>query len=115
MDECPEPSIRVGGVNKQIDEFIILEKAKYPSRFDIALEWISYNQFENIKEISKNDFGIIYSAIWKDGPLIYIYDADNDKVGYKRYQENEKVILKYPYNLQNIDEFLNEVLNFLLI
>ena len=39
----------------------------------MVLEWISYNQFNDIKEITKNElkneFASAYSAIWKDGPL----------------------------------------------
>jgi hypothetical protein len=30
---------------------------------DIVIEWIPYDQFNNVKEISKNNFSIIYSAI----------------------------------------------------
>lgn len=37
-----------------------------PSEF---FEWISYDQFENIKEIGKGGFATIYSARWKDGYL----------------------------------------------
>ena len=40
---------------------------------DIVFEWIPYNQFNDIKEIGKSDFTIVYSAIWKDGPLHYHY------------------------------------------
>ena len=38
---------------------------------NITFEWIPYSQFVNINEISSGDFAIIYSAIWKDGPLYY--------------------------------------------
>ena len=33
---------------------------------DLVVEWIPYNQFNNIKEIGKGDSATIYSAIWKD-------------------------------------------------
>jgi hypothetical protein len=32
---------------------------------------VQRNQFSDIKEICKNDFATIYSAICKDGPLRY--------------------------------------------
>ena len=78
---------------------------KRSSYDDIIFEWIPYNQFNNIKEISKSDSAIIYSAIWKDGPLIYDFE-------YER-KPDKKVVLKYIHNSQNItDEFLNEVWKF---
>jgi hypothetical protein len=70
---------------------------------DIVVEWISYNQFTNIKEISKDDFAIIYSAIWMEGPLQY------DGKELKRISTNEKVSLKYLCNSQDINGILNEV------
>jgi hypothetical protein len=69
---------------------------------DIIVEWIPYDQFNDIKELGKDEFTTIHLAIWKDGPLYYY----NYK--YTRKQ-NKKVNLKL-YNSQNItNEFLNEV------
>ncbi|UZO14373.1 uncharacterized protein OCT59_005832 [Rhizophagus irregularis] len=70
-----------------------------------SVEWIPYNQFNDIKEIDDDDYNIIYSAIWTDGPLKYNYD----KIERKRIP-NKKVALKYLVNSQNniINEFLNE-------
>jgi hypothetical protein len=68
-----------------------------------VLEFISYHQFNDIKEINKSDVTTVYSAIWKDGPLLY-YRNDN-----KWTRElNKKVYLKL-YSLQHTDLFLNEV------
>ena len=50
---------------------------KRSSHNDIVFEWISYNQFNNIEEISKGDFTTFYSAIWKDGPLYCDYDEES--------------------------------------
>uniref|UniRef100_U9T3N5 Protein kinase domain-containing protein n=1 Tax=Rhizophagus irregularis (strain DAOM 181602 / DAOM 197198 / MUCL 43194) TaxID=747089 RepID=U9T3N5_RHIID len=36
---------------------------------DIIVEWMPYDQFDDIKELGKDEFATIYSAIWKDGPL----------------------------------------------
>jgi hypothetical protein len=40
------------------------------------LEWISYTQFINIKEIRKDEenLNIIYSSMWNNGPLVYDHD-----------------------------------------
>jgi serine/threonine protein kinase len=74
---------------------------------DIIVEWIPYNQFSNIEEIGKGGFAIVYSAIWKDGPLQYDWYNDG---GLKRIVPNKKVALKCLNNSQNINnEFLNEV------
>ncbi|EXX63451.1 kinase-like domain-containing protein [Rhizophagus irregularis DAOM 181602=DAOM 197198] len=74
---------------------------------DIVLEWIPYNQFNEIKETGKNDLiTTVYSAIWKDGPL-YIKLDTWDK-SYVR-DSNEVVALKYLYNSQeSIDLIINE-------
>ena len=73
---------------------------------DIVFEWIPYNQFSDIKEISsRDDFATIYSAIWKDGPL----DYDHNNMKYIR-EVNKKVALKFLHNSQNIpNTILNEV------
>src|ERR1051325_5639829 len=57
--------------NEKIDDFIQEMQLKIDSPWDIVFEWIPYNQFSDIKEISRDDFATIYSAIWKDGPLDY--------------------------------------------
>ena len=72
---------------------------------DTVFEWISYNQFDEIKEIGKNGSITIYSAIWKDGPLYYNSQYSN----YTR-DSNKKVTLKYLHNSQDsIDFLINEV------
>src|ERR1044072_1277943 len=61
--------------NKEIDHFIqtIQLSPTEPDTHDLTFkrnaifEWIPYNQFNDIKEIS-DDFSTVYSAIWKDGP-----------------------------------------------
>jgi uncharacterized lipoprotein YddW (UPF0748 family) len=69
------------------------------------LEWIPYNQFDEIKEIGKNGSNTIYLAIWKDGPLSYNKQYHN----YTRETKKE-VALKCLHNSQNIIEFaINEV------
>src|SRR6266480_2108421 len=60
--------------NEKIDNFIQEMQLKIDNLWDIVFEWIPYNQFNDIKEIYKDDFTTIYSAKWKDGPLIYNID-----------------------------------------
>ena len=74
---------------------------------DIVFEWISYDQFEDIKKMVGRDD--IYSAIWRDGPLHYNkYSMDTGK--YMVRSPNKKVVLKYLRNSHNIkNEFLNKV------
>ena len=91
--------------NEKIDNLVQEMQLKIDKVDDIVFEWIPYNQFNNIKEINKGDYAIVYSAIWKDGPLYY----DNDNEEYTRMSD-KKVALKCLYNSQNItSEFLNEV------
>jgi hypothetical protein len=63
--------------NEKIDEFIKEMQLKVNNPNDMVFEWIPYNQFKNIKEINKDNFSIIYSAIWEDGPLDFYFDDDD--------------------------------------
>ena len=82
--------------NEKIDDFIQEMQLKSS---DYVFEWIPYSQFNEIKETGKNDLITVYSAIWKDGPLIY----KNKK--YTRHSNN-KVALKCLHNSQNPIKFL---------
>jgi hypothetical protein len=89
--------------NKKIDDFIQERQLKINNDDNIVLEWIPYNQFNEIEEIGKNGLIIVYSAIWKDGPLHYQYG------GYIR-DSNKKVALKYLHNSQeSVDSLIYEV------
>jgi hypothetical protein len=94
--------------NKEIDNFIQEMQLKINEFYNIVFEWIPYNQFIGIKKMGKDDESTdttMYSAIWKNGPLIY----DNDKKIYER-KRYRKVAIKCLNNSQNkIDGFLNEV------
>jgi hypothetical protein len=80
--------------NKKIDKFIQEMQLKIIRRNEIIFEWIPYDLFDDIEEISKDEFGTLHSASWK----------------------NEFVYLKLLHNSQyNIDEFLNKVLNLHII
>ncbi|EXX66658.1 Skt5p [Rhizophagus irregularis DAOM 197198w] len=57
--------------NEKIDEFIQEMQLKVNNPTDMLFEWISFNQFENIKKIGEGGFAKVYSAEWKNGPLHY--------------------------------------------
>src|SRR4051794_29532683 len=91
--------------NQKIDSFIQEMQLKINKYNDIILEWIPYNQFNDIKEIDKDGIATVYSAIWKDGSLCY----NSNKKELKRISD-KKVALKYLHNSQNItSECLSEV------
>jgi hypothetical protein len=91
--------------NEKIDDFIQERQLKISIYDDVVLEWIPYNQFNEIKETGKNGFMTIYSAIWIDGPMYYSYEYGN----YTR-DSNKEVALKYLNNSQNsIESLINEV------
>ena len=91
--------------NRKVDDLIQTMQLKRQSHYDITFEWIPYNQFGNVEEISKGDVAIIYSAIWNNGPLNY----DSYKSEYTR-KSDKAIILKCIHNSQNItNEFFNEV------
>jgi hypothetical protein len=88
--------------NEEIDNLIKRKQLKIESMSEL-LEFIPYHQFNDIKEMNKSDVATVYSAMWKDGPLLYCSD---DKKWTR--ETNKKVYLKL-YSLQNTDLFLNEV------
>ncbi|UZO17102.1 uncharacterized protein OCT59_008463 [Rhizophagus irregularis] len=97
--------------NEIIDGFIQEMHFKINDYSGIVVEWIPYNQFNNVKEIGKGGFSTVYSAKWKNGPLEY----DADKKIYKR-DPNRVVALKCLHNSQNItNEFLNEVKEYSIV
>jgi hypothetical protein len=91
--------------NKKIDELIQEMQLKVNKYNDIIVEWIPYDQFNDISKIGKGGFSIVYSALWKNGPLQY--DTNNEELK-KKY--SIEVALKCLFNSQNISNgFLNEV------
>ena len=93
--------------NEKIDNLIQEMQLKISKPDDRVFEWISYNQFNNIKGMGDDGLVKVYSAIWKDGPL----DYNKSKNEYIR-NPNKKVALKLYNNSQNIiDEFFNDQVN----
>jgi hypothetical protein len=116
MNNLKNNLINWNSENEKINNLIqdkLLELSFYEK---IVIEWIPYNQFNNIEKIVGNEgleedleenleeggLDKEYSAIWKNGPLNYI----KGKNEYTRNQPNIKVILKL---CKSINESLNEV------
>ncbi|PKY23426.1 hypothetical protein RhiirB3_437633 [Rhizophagus irregularis] len=113
--------------NETIDSFIQEKQLEVSYYNDIIFEWIPYNQFNDIKEIGMHDHITVYSAKWKDGPLVY----DKNIRKYKR-NPDELVRLKCPlfkqesltlfkkllllFKEQNTtNEFLNKVKRYFMV
>ena len=92
--------------NKNIDEFIQHSQlnALYWSN---CLEWIPFENFQNVTYIAKGGFGKVYSAEWPEGRILY-WDIENQKWG---RSIDCKVALKSLYNSSEISlDFLSEVI-----
>ncbi|RHZ61661.1 hypothetical protein Glove_346g78 [Diversispora epigaea] len=88
----------VNSGNKNIDNFI-KESQSSVNRF---LEWVPYDEFENIKYIGKGGFSKIYKATWKR------YNGIKYDGTIRRFET--EVVLKVLNNSQNVDsEFLKEL------
>jgi hypothetical protein len=88
--------------NETIDYIIEEIRLKVNYKSSIVFEWISYDHLDDIREISKDDFGTMYCAIWRDGPLCY-------NSGEWTRKSSKVVTLKYLYNSENIIKLLNKV------
>ncbi|PKY32422.1 hypothetical protein RhiirB3_450595 [Rhizophagus irregularis] len=95
--------------NGIIDHFIQKKQLNISQPTDIVIEWIPYNQFNDIKEISNDNSISIHLAKWKDGPLEYNKDTNK----YER-NPNKAINLKFLLNTQVINEFLNEAEKYLI-
>ncbi|GBC49716.2 kinase-like domain-containing protein [Rhizophagus irregularis DAOM 181602=DAOM 197198] len=91
--------------NKNIDELIQQSQlnAFYCTR---SLEWIPFENFENVTYLTRGGFSKIYSAGWPEGNIGH-WDIENQK--WKR--TSRKVALKCLNNLFNniSNDFLNEI------
>ena len=88
--------------NKDIDEFIQHSQlnAVHCSK---CLEWIPFENFQDVNYVTRGGFGKIYSAEWPEGYICY-WDIENQKWYRIKYY---KYALK---SLNNSSDFLNEVI-----
>ncbi|CAG8760794.1 21676_t:CDS:1, partial [Dentiscutata erythropus] len=82
--------------NQRIDEIIkdAQINSKIPEDF---IEWIPYEQFENIEKVCHGGFGTIYSGYWTQGPLNMISNE------FKRTGETH-VALKSGISSEHLEE-----------
>ncbi|CAB5369467.1 unnamed protein product [Rhizophagus irregularis] len=112
--------------NEKIDSYIQEKQLEVSYYNDTIVEWIPYNQFNDIKEIGTHDLITVYSAKWKDGPLVY----DKNIGKYKRNPDElvrlkcslfkqesltffERLLLLFKENTTN--EFLNKVKRYFIV
>ena len=97
--------------NKDIDELIQHSQLNATYRFN-CLEWIPYENFQNITFIAKGGFGKIHSADWPEGYVTH-WDIENEKWD-KWY--DQKVALKSLDNSSDMStDFLNEVIKIYVV
>ena len=110
MLKDPKKILKIGLVengNKVIDELIQHSQFNATYCFN-CLEWIPFENFQDVTYITRGGFGKIYSAFWPKGSIWY-WDIENQRW---RKQSNKKVALKSLDNSSDISEdFLNEVIN----
>src|SRR5436305_6058887 len=82
--------------NENIDSIIRNMQLKINEWNDIVFEWIPYSRFKDVKRTCKGADFDSYSAIWKNGPLIYDYE---NKRKYVR-DPNKKIVVGWS-NISN--------------
>ena len=92
--------------NEIIDDFI--HQCQILSSFPTQiLEWIPFDQFENVEKLTEGGFSSIYTATWTRG---MIFDYDENKKEFS-YLENLSVVLKSLNNSSNPGKaFFKEVI-----
>ena len=96
--------------NKDIDE-LIQHSQLNATYFGNCLEWVPFENFQNVTYIAKGGFGKIYSAEWPEG-YIWYWNINN-----QTWNRNAKfeVALKSLDNSSDINvDFLNEVIKFMV-
>src|SRR5256885_11818809 len=91
--------------DKKLDEIIRntqLEAKGFDSHYYI--EWIPYDDLEDIKKIGEGGFATVYEGKWTNGPKFVTSDK-------RYYLKDGYVALKKSKNSQNISEFIKEVNN----
>ena len=91
--------------NKDIDEFIQHSQLN-AVHFTKCLEWIPFENFQNVTFVVKGDFSKVYSAKWSEGCIRY-WNIEKQK-----WDRNPKIVaLKSLDNSSDISTgFLNEVI-----
>jgi hypothetical protein len=79
---------------------------------DSIIEWIPYNNFENIKYLTKGGCSEIYTADWINGAF---YEWDSKEQQLKRFGE-QGIVLKRLENVKNANKsWFEEVCNLIML
>ncbi|RHZ64170.1 hypothetical protein Glove_326g195 [Diversispora epigaea] len=90
----------------KVDDF--LNKIQHRiTTYESTIEWIPFDRLENIKEIGKGGFSIVYSTTWIDGRTI---EYSTDSFVKKKRIPNCTVALKILNNAENLNDFLHELI-----
>ena len=110
---CYKSNILYKSENKVVDDFIRYTQINSYLELKFGkMEFVPYNQFENIVFIAEGGFSKVYRATWIDGPTI---NWDKEKLNFKR-NGHKRVALKKLNNSENItSKELNEVYNLIII
>ncbi|RHZ73802.1 hypothetical protein Glove_229g94 [Diversispora epigaea] len=91
--------------NNEIDK-LIQECQQITISPNTVIEWISYDQFENVKYLANGRFSDFYTAIWRDGP----YDKWNSERQILERSERQMITFKRLNDLKsNNVNWLQEV------
>ena len=95
--------------NNIVDNFI-QQCQKISSLPNHILEWIPFEQFENITKLTEGGFSLIYTATWTRGSIV---DYDENKKEFS-YFGGQDVVLKSLNDSSNPGKsFFDEVGNFI--
>ncbi|RHZ80121.1 hypothetical protein Glove_139g358 [Diversispora epigaea] len=90
--------------NDMINKFI--QDTQLNADYYKVLEWIPYDRFQEIKQISKGGYGTVYYAMWIDG-TIDEWDFKNQR--WERLGQVEVVLKKFDGIIDINEDFLNEM------
>src|SRR4051812_23590280 len=76
--------------NETIDKFI--QEAQQNADYHKIIEWIPYDRFQDIKQITKGGYSTIYHAMWIDG---YICDWNIEDQQWERNDQFEVALKKF--------------------
>jgi hypothetical protein len=92
--------------DKVIDEFIQDSQLNAVHHYK-CLEWIPFENFQNITYIAEGGFGKIYSAEWPEGHIEY-WNINNQE--WKRDKHSKFALKSLNHSSSISSEFLNEVI-----
>ncbi|RHZ77525.1 hypothetical protein Glove_177g14 [Diversispora epigaea] len=93
--------------NVKIDKFIQDSQLNANGSWEV-IEWIPYDQFNDVKQIGRGGFGTIHYARWIDGRIVE-WDIENQQWKRRYKGEEKEVALKKFNNFVNFNDVLNEM------